>query len=256
MGRREILPALPPDLYDLRNERNCRQHSCNIPHPGRDFHRFSASFFGTRQLCPARRFSPVRFSVRVLRMQNLPFDSKRKRLATWVASRSELEPPGDLLRLPVTTSVAATAVGPTTSMESAAPMNVAVPVESATATLEAVASARHGASVKLVTAVEAGIPVETRVPVITGIGSEVLPSATVVPISRAAVKAAIARTPAAEPRTRSYKHTTDKIVRPVVAIGRAGVGIITIVAVGADRSWSHRPHTHERRPNPGRRSAH
>ena len=41
---------------------------------------------------------------------------------------------------------------------------------------------------------------------------------------------------AMEPRARSDEDTADEVVRAVIAVGRAGVRIISIVAIGANRS--------------------
>jgi hypothetical protein len=43
------------------------------------------------------------------------------------------------------------------------------------------------------------------------------------------------RMPAVEPRARADEHATDEPIRPVVAVGRAGVRIIIVVAVSANR---------------------
>jgi len=41
---------------------------------------------------------------------------------------------------------------------------------------------------------------------------------------------------AMEPRPRTNKHAAGKIIRPVVAVGRAGIRGIPVVTVGTDRS--------------------
>ena len=43
---------------------------------------------------------------------------------------------------------------------------------------------------------------------------------------------------AVEPRAGADEDAADEVVRAVVAVGRAGVGRIRVVAVSADRSWT------------------
>ena len=42
-----------------------------------------------------------------------------------------------------------------------------------------------------------------------------------------------------EPRSRANKETVDEPIRPIVAVGRARVGVIAVVAVGANRRRSY-----------------
>jgi hypothetical protein len=53
----------------------------------------------------------------------------------------------------------------------------------------------------------------------------------------AAVEPATAVVASTEPRTRADKSAPDKVVRAIVAVRRACIRGIPIVAVGADRSW-------------------
>ena len=84
-------------------------------------------------------------------------------------------------------------------------------------------------------------PVASAVPV-----TSVPPVATTAVVPMAVVPTAIVRTPvisrpiiAVIPGACADKHAPDKIARPVIPIGRAGIGIVVIVAVRAN--W--------RRPN-------
>jgi hypothetical protein len=156
-----------------------------------------------------------------------------------------------LQRLPVTSAVghattameAAASVKSTTTVEAAA---IAAPVELAAA-MEAVAAAEAAAMEALATAE----------PVVTPESATAMPFASAPPStftteSLAAAKSVMVSIPtsaivaapsaiiatavvATEPRPRADEHATDKIVRPIVAVRRAGIRRIIVIPVNAIR---------------------
>jgi hypothetical protein len=134
--------------------------------------------------------------------------------------------------LPVAAAVAA-AVKAASAVEPAATMKRGSAVESAT--LES-------------TAVEAGIAMESAFTV-PSTGTEVVPSTI--------VAAAIESTPAVEtvePGARADKHSPGKIIRTVIAVGRASIRGVPVISVGADRSRPHVGRPLVTRPHPNSNS--
>ena len=147
-------------------------------------------------------------------------------------------------------------MGPATpAMESAAAVEASTiaaavepaPTMKAVAAAEATAMEAFATAEPLVTAESpAPMPFASTAPTIftapSALPTESLAAAesVMVSIPTAAIEAAptaiIAPTVVAtEPRPRANEHTTDKIVRPIVAIGRAGIGRIIVIPVNAIR---------------------
>lgn len=156
-----------------------------------------------------------------------------------------------LRRLPVTSAVgqattameAAASVKTTTTVEAAA---IAAPVELA-ATMEAVAAAEAAAMEALATAEPVVTPESaTAMPFASAPPSTFtteslaaaksvmvsIPTAAIVAAPSAIIATAVVAT---EPRPRADEHATDKIVRPIVAVRRAGIRRIIVIPVNAIR---------------------
>jgi hypothetical protein len=107
-------------------------------------------------------------------------------------------------------AAAATAMKPTATVESTAivePASEASAIKPA-ASAKAVSPA-HKATAVIAATVESGPAIEAAVPVV-----------------------------AVEPGASANENAADKPVRAVVAVRRTGVGVIVIVAVGADGRWA------------------
>ena len=116
------------------------------------------------------------------------------------------------------TTVAATAMEPaaTAAMESTTAVEAPI-----TATDEAVR----------VSAAIAVVPIVTAVAVVT---AAAVVAMAVIP----ATVEAVAIVAAVEPRASADEDAADEVVRPVIAIRGAGVRIIAVVTVGANRRWA------------------
>jgi hypothetical protein len=128
-------------------------------------------------------------------------------------------------------------VGPAATVEASTctAMEPAATVKRAT-TAEAT-SLETCTAVKTSAAVKALVPVKFASAMPSAFATEsvtvTMPAATIVP-TPSAVEAATT-VEAVEPRTRANKHAPCKIIRAIVAVWRAGVGGIPIVAIRADR---------------------
>ena len=101
----------------------------------------------------------------------------------------------------------------------------------ATAAMEAIAS------------VEAAAVATTMPAAVTITTTTVIAAATIVamPVVAASIIAATVETAAVVaviPRTSADEDSAGEVVRSVVAVGRAGVRIVAVVTVGADRRWA------------------
>ena len=123
------------------------------------------------------------------------------------------------------------------TVESATAMKAAA-VEP-TATVEAVAAAEATTAMKSVTSMEAWVPVEptTAMPAAFATESVMVSMPTAAIVSAPSAVEAAPAIESMEPWTRAYEHSPGKIIRAVVAVRRASVGGIPIVAVAADWSW-------------------
>jgi hypothetical protein len=84
-----------------------------------------------------------------------------------------------------------------------------------------------------------------------------MPSTGTVVVPSAVVAAAVESTPAVEavePGARADKHSPGKIIRAVIPVGRASVGGVPVISVGADRSRPHIGGPSVNRPNPNSNS--
>jgi len=114
-------------------------------------------------------------------------------------------------------------------------------VESATATVE-VATTVDAASAVIIAAVEAVVAIAVMEPasnlaMSVEAAAIMSPVATVTPVSMSPVSwASIEAT--MEPRASAYEDAAGEPARTVIAVGRARVRVIRVVAVGADGSWS------------------
>jgi hypothetical protein len=63
------------------------------------------------------------------------------------------------------------------------------------------------------------------------------PAIPAVPVAATIAVAAAIAIPisTAEPRADPDEHAAYEVVRPIIAVGRAGIGIITVIAIGASR---------------------
>ena len=111
---------------------------------------------------------------------------------------------------------AASAVEPASTME-------------ASATVESAATVKVSAAMKTASAMEA-LAVEAAIKAPTCES----PAEVATPVKSAAVEAPMS-IKSVEPRSRADEDSTDKPIRAVVAVGRASVRIIIVVAVGANR---------------------
>jgi hypothetical protein len=120
------------------------------------------------------------------------------------------------------------------------------------ATMEAASTVEPAASMKCITAMESAVPVE-RLSAMESTAAthdwRAMETATV-GVSAATIEArssaipAVAAVESVEPRTRSNKDASNEVIRPVVAVWRAGVRSISVVAIGACRSRADIPRRH------------
>jgi hypothetical protein len=101
----------------------------------------------------------------------------------------------------------------------------------AASTVETAPSARRGETVESTASADSGAAAESAVKSVPAAAIESRPAPVEGP---AAVEAATAIEPM-EPRTGANKHSPGKIIRSVVAVGRACVRGIPVVAIRADR---------------------
>ena len=104
---------------------------------------------------------------------------------------------------------------------------------SATAAMEAIAS------------VEATAVATTAVPAVVTIATMTVKAAVTIVAATAIVSASIIATTveaatvvAVEPGARADEDAADEVVRSVVAVWSAGVRIVAVITIGADRRWS------------------
>jgi hypothetical protein len=115
-------------------------------------------------------------------------------------------------------------------------------MESATATVEVATTTVEAASAVIIAAVEAVVAIAAMEPTSNLAMSVEAPAimppvATVTPVSMSPVsRASIEAT--MEPRACTDEDAAREPARPVVAVGSACVGVIRVVTVGADGSWS------------------
>jgi hypothetical protein len=113
----------------------------------------------------------------------------------------------------------------------------AATVESTATAMEIAATTVEAAS-DLAMSIEAVAIMPPIVPVAIVIPVAAVPPIAIVapvpmaPISRTSIEATM------EPRASAYEDAAGEPARTVIAVGRARVRVIRVVAVGADRSWS------------------
>jgi hypothetical protein len=142
-------------------------------------------------------------------------------------------------KLPVAASVAATTMRAASTVEATtAPMESAATVEGASATGPAATMEGTSAAVPA-----SGIAANRTAPIgiawAIAVTSPVAAISATIAVSTATVgparPAIIAVTPAVIPRARADKHAAYEVVRPIVAVRRAIVRVIPVVAISANR---------------------
>lgn len=106
----------------------------------------------------------------------------------------------------------------------------------------AVASAMGPTTVEAASAMEVAAAVETTVAMeaftAVSVTTAVIATATVVAMTVVAATPIMRPVPAVEPGAGTNEDAVHEVVRAVVAVGRAGVRIVAVVAISADRGWT------------------
>jgi hypothetical protein len=113
----------------------------------------------------------------------------------------------------------------------------AATVESTATTMEVAATTVEAASdlamsIEAVAIMPPNVPVAIVIPVAAVPPIAIVAPVAMAPISRASIEATM------EPRASAYEDAAGEPARTVIAVGRACVRVIRVVAVGAEGSWS------------------
>lgn len=129
--------------------------------------------------------------------------------------------------------MATATVKPATTVKSSTAMKPAATATMATATAVKVASTVETTAVEIAAAI--AVIKSTSVP-----ASAIVPAAAIISTATVTVSAAVVAVSviAVVPGAGADEDAAYEPIRPVIAVGRAGVRSIVVIPIGADRSWA------------------